>query len=118
MKITAGQLRQIIREEIERIQNPEQLSEQASNEEKMFDEEWAEGNPLITKYIGKKGADRGPDARAKDIKGAARPNFRFATAQRRRKALTPAVKAKIARLIRDQKGQQRADAIEKEFKAL
>ena len=113
MKITAGQLRQIIREEIERIQNPEQLSEQASNEEKMFDEEWAEGNPLITKYIGKKGATHGPDARAKDDSGARR-----GAAKRRLAALTPAVKAKIARLIRDQKGQQRADAIEKVFKAL
>ncbi|MHA2201547.1 MAG: hypothetical protein ACXABN_16860 [Candidatus Thorarchaeota archaeon] len=108
MKITAGQLRQIIREEIERIQNPEQLSEQAS-----FDEEWAEGNPLITRYIGKKGAQSGPDARAKDVAGA-----RAAVASKRKAALTPAVKAKIARLIRDQEGQQRADAIEKVFKAL
>ena len=113
MKITAGQLRQIIREEIKRIQNPEQLSEQASNEEKMFDEEWAEGNPLITRYIGKKGAQSGPDARAKDVAGA-----RAAVASKRKAALTPAVKAKIARLIRDQEGQQRADAIEKVFKAL
>jgi hypothetical protein len=113
MKITAKQLRQIIREEIERIQTPEQLSEQASSEQELFDKYWSEGNPLITKFIGKKGATHGPDARAKDVSGARR-----AVAKRRLAALTTAHMEKIARLIRDQEGEQRRKAITKIFKSL
>lgn len=113
MKITAGKLRQIIREEIERIQTPEQLSEQASSEQELFDKYWSEGNPLITKFIGKKGATHGPDARAKDVSGARR-----AVAKRRLAALTTANMEKIARLIRDQEGEQRRKAITKIFKSL
>ena len=113
MKITAKQLRQIIREEIERIQTPEQLSEQASSEQELFNKYWSEGNPLITKYIGKKGATHGPDARAKDGSGARR-----GAAKGRLAALTTAHMERIARLIRDQKGEQRDKAIAKIFKSL
>ena len=112
MKITAKQLRQIIREEIERIQTPEQLSEQASSGQELFNKYWSEGNPLITRYIGKKGATRGPDARAKDVPGARR-----AVAKRRRKALTTAHMEEIADLI-TRKGAEAAKDIAAIFKSL
>lgn len=55
MKITAKQLRQIIREEIDRIQNPEQLSEQSNEELSALFQKYADDeHPLIKKYIGTK----------------------------------------------------------------
>jgi len=71
MKITAGKLRQIIREEIERIQNPEQLSEQSNEELSALFQKYADDeHPLIKKYIGTKTDRRAHDS-ASNKKGRA-----------------------------------------------